>query len=50
MKCHLMLRQHAMALTRGKTIYFFDPSGNRNEAFAGGYMHSRYANRNLDRR
>ena len=24
-------------LTRGKTIYFFDPSGNRNEAFAGGY-------------
>lgn len=25
-------------ITRGKTIYFFDPSGNRNEAFAGGYM------------
>ena len=39
MKCHLMLRQHVMESTRGKTIYFFDPSGNRNEAFAGGYMH-----------
>jgi catechol 2,3-dioxygenase len=26
------------AITRGKTIYFFDPSGNRNEVFAGGYM------------
>ncbi len=24
-------------ITRGKTIYFFDPSGNRNEVFAGGY-------------
>ena len=24
-------------ITRGKTIYFFDPSGNRNETFAGGY-------------
>jgi catechol 2,3-dioxygenase len=23
--------------TRGMTIYFFDPSGNRNEVFAGGY-------------
>lgn len=23
-------------ITRGKTIYFFDPSGNRNEVFAGG--------------
>lgn len=23
-------------LTRGETIYFFDPSGNRNEVFAGG--------------
>lgn len=23
-------------ITRGETIYFFDPSGNRNEAFAGG--------------
>ena len=23
--------------TRGQTIYFFDPSGNRNEVFAGGY-------------
>jgi catechol 2,3-dioxygenase len=22
--------------TRGQTIYFFDPSGNRNEVFAGG--------------
>jgi catechol 2,3-dioxygenase len=25
-------------ISRGETIYFFDPSGNRNEAFAGGYM------------
>jgi catechol 2,3-dioxygenase len=25
-------------ITRGTTIYFFDPSGNRNEVFAGGYM------------
>lgn len=25
-------------ITRGETIYFFDPSGNRNEAFAGGYI------------
>lgn len=24
-------------ITRGTTIYFFDPSGNRNETFAGGY-------------
>lgn len=26
-------------VTRGLTIYFFDPSGNRNETFAGGYAH-----------
>ncbi len=26
-------------ITRGETIYFFDPSGNRNEVFAGGYNH-----------
>jgi catechol 2,3-dioxygenase len=25
-------------ITRGETVYFFDPSGNRNEAFANGYM------------
>jgi catechol 2,3-dioxygenase len=25
--------------TRGQTIYFFDPSGNRNEVFAGGYTY-----------
>ena len=25
-------------ITRGKTVYFFDPAGNRNEVFAGGYM------------
>lgn len=24
-------------ITRGQTIYFFDPSGNRNETFSGGY-------------
>lgn len=28
-------KQHG--ITRGKTIYMFDPSGNRNEVFAGGY-------------
>jgi catechol 2,3-dioxygenase len=26
-------------VTRGQTIYFFDPSGNRNEVYAGGYAH-----------
>lgn len=26
-------------VTRGMTIYFFDPSGNRNETFAEGYVH-----------
>ncbi len=25
------------AITRGQTIYFWDPSGNRNEVYAGGY-------------
>ena len=25
-------------ITRGETIYFFDPAGNRNEVFAGGYV------------
>ena len=25
-------------ITRGETTYFFDPSGNRNETFAGGYV------------
>jgi catechol 2,3-dioxygenase len=25
-------------ITRGETIYFFDPSGNRNEVFSGGYL------------
>lgn len=25
-------------ITRGETIYFFDPSGNRNEIFSGGYL------------
>ena len=25
-------------ITRGATIYFFDPSGNRNEVFSGGYV------------
>ena len=24
-------------ITRGHTIYFFDPVGNRNEVFSGGY-------------
>ena len=26
-------------ITRGQTIYFFDPSGNRVEVYAGGYSH-----------
>ncbi|VFU10778.1 Metapyrocatechase [Methylocella tundrae] len=26
-------------ITRGQTIYFFDPSGNRNEVFCGGYTY-----------
>lgn len=26
-------------VTRGMTIYFFDPAGNRNEVFAEGYVH-----------
>ncbi len=26
-------------ITRGRTIYFFDPCGNRNEVFAGGYTY-----------
>jgi catechol 2,3-dioxygenase len=26
-------------ITRGQTIYFFDPAGNRNEVFAGGYLY-----------
>lgn len=28
-------------ITRGKTIYFFDPTGNRNEVFADGYVAQR---------
>jgi catechol 2,3-dioxygenase len=24
-------------ITRGETVYFFDPAGNRNEVFSGGY-------------
>ena len=27
-------------ITRGETIYFFDPAGNRNEVFAGGYNYN----------
>lgn len=26
-------------ITRGGTIYFFDPAGNRNETFSGGYLY-----------
>ena len=26
-------------ITRGQTIYFFDPSGNRNEVLAGGFIY-----------
>lgn len=28
-------------ITRGKTVYFFDPAGNRNEVFAGGLLSHR---------
>ena len=28
-------------ITRGETIYFWDPSGNRNETFSGGYLSHR---------
>jgi hypothetical protein len=30
-------RRHGITL--GQTIYFFDPSGNRNEVFAGGFIY-----------
>jgi catechol 2,3-dioxygenase len=26
-------------ISRGETVYFFDPSGNRNEVFSGGYIY-----------
>jgi catechol-2,3-dioxygenase len=26
-------------ITRGQTIYFFDPAGNRNEVFSGGFIY-----------
>jgi catechol 2,3-dioxygenase len=26
-------------ITRGQTVYFFDPSGNRNEVFSGGFIY-----------
>lgn len=31
--------QNRHGITRGATIYFFDPSGNRHEVFSGGYVH-----------
>ncbi|MCL6631830.1 MAG: catechol 2,3-dioxygenase [Alicyclobacillus herbarius] len=34
---HIEITPTRHGLTRGQTVYFFDPSGNRNEAFAGGY-------------
>jgi catechol 2,3-dioxygenase len=36
-------------ITRGETIYFFDPSGNRNEVFSGGYIYSRQTGPYVDR-
>jgi catechol 2,3-dioxygenase len=35
-------------ITRGTTIYAFDPSGNRFETFCGGYHLSRHAAHHLD--
>jgi catechol 2,3-dioxygenase len=38
-KVHIDVAPTRHGLTRGETIYFFDPSGNRNETFAGlGYQ------------
>lgn len=36
-KCRLILATTRHGVTRGLTIYFFDPSGNRLETFCGGY-------------
>jgi len=35
---HIEVTPTRHGITRGQTIYFFDPSGNRNEAFTSGYM------------
>jgi catechol 2,3-dioxygenase len=34
---HIEVTPTRHGITRGQTIYFFDPSGNRNEAFCSGY-------------
>lgn len=34
---HMDLAPTRHGITRGETTYFFDPSGNRNETFSGGY-------------
>jgi catechol 2,3-dioxygenase len=41
-KVKIVLAPTRHGITRGETIYFFDPSGNRNETFAGlGYLAQR---------
>ncbi|MFC3884005.1 catechol 2,3-dioxygenase [Bacillus songklensis] len=37
-KIHIEVTPTRHGITRGQTVYFFDPSGNRNEAFASGYI------------
>lgn len=35
---HMDLPPTRHGITRGETTYFFDPAGNRNETFSGGYL------------
>lgn len=37
-KVHVEVSPTRHGITRGQTVYFYDPSGNRNEAFASGYI------------
>ncbi|MGL4859138.1 MAG: VOC family protein, partial [Enterobacteriaceae bacterium] len=37
-RCSLDIGPTRHGITRGTTVYFFDPSGNRNEVFSGGYI------------
>lgn len=37
-KVHVEVTPTRHGITRGQTVYFYDPSGNRNEAFASGYL------------
>ncbi|MCQ6276143.1 catechol 2,3-dioxygenase [Bacillus sp. V3B] len=36
-ECEIEVTPTRHGITRGQTIYFYDPSGNRNEVFTGGY-------------